>query len=754
MLERVSVIGSGVMGSQIACLFATIGILVELFDLPNVDVKANLEKLKKMDPSPLGHPETLNRIHPRNLGFAGDLEYLQKSDWVIEAIVEKLDAKQDLFQKIMPYLKPGAVLASNTSGLSINAMAKNLPDDWRQNFCGVHFFNPPRYLPLVELIPNEKTNLNLLDQIETFLVRDLGKKVIRAKDTPNFIANRFGIYSLITTMYYTEFFRLPLEVADELTGKLLGRPKSATYRTADLVGLDVVGHVLNTLKLGLPECVCRSLYDLPSWVSDLIQAGALGQKVGKGFYQKKPDGLYVYDLDLKTYRLKNQKADPEVLKIFENKNWGERFKQLAASNHPQAKFVWAIFRELFLYVSRVSEKIGAHPAEVDTALRAGFGWKKGPFEIWESAGWSLVINLIQEDIKNKKALTEAELSEWVLKAKGVQKFESKLPVYGRQISPIGKILFENEALVCTQEEENIGVISFKTKMGSISSGVLEGLHESINLAEKTLQGLVIYQKDHDNFSVGADLMEAGEKFLMEGPESLEAHLQKFQQASLRLRYSKIPVVSAVRGFAFGGGCEFLLHSDAVVAAQESYIGLVEVGVGLIPGAGGSKEFAMRAARSLDPYKAFQENFKLLAMAEVGKGAYWAKAKGFLRDSDSIIANPEEILFVAKKKVLFLAERNYRPPLSEKFQVMGREGRALVRMFLSNLKAGKQISEYDDYLADQLAYIMTGGDVDQQSWVDENWLLKLEREVFLKLVEQEKTFERIDHMLKTGKPLRN
>ncbi len=765
-LGVISVIGSGTMGAQIACLFATAGISVNLFDLSTVDVKAALQKLKKMDPSPLGHPETLDRITPRNLDLVEDLEVLRKSDWVIEAILEKLEIKQALFKKIVPYLKSSAVLASNTSGLSINAMAEQLPEIWKQRFCGMHFFNPPRYLPLVELIPSDKTDQNLLDQIEIFLVRFLGKKVIRAKDTPNFIANRLGIFSLAVTMHYAEFFKIPLEIADELTGKLLGRPKSATFRTGDIVGLDVIGHVLATSKNGFPNCAFRALYDLPSWVNDLIKLGALGQKVGKGFYQKKSDGLYVYDLDLKNYRLidrnkdKNLKIDSEILKIFENKNWGERFKnlsQLAQLDHPQAKFLWAIFRELFIYAAKTSEQIEARQDQIDTALKAGFGWKKGPFEIWRSAGWKEVLDWIEIDQKAKKVLTDAQLPEWVFKSEGLDKLKNNfknLFVYARQISPAGKIIFENEGLVLTREDNDLGVVSFKTKMGTISSKVLDGLLESISLAEKELQGLVIYQKDHENFSVGADLMEAGEKFLMEGPEALNAHLEKFQQASLRLRYSQIPVVAAVRGFAFGGGCEFLLHSDAVVAAQESYIGLVEVGVGLIPGAGGSKEFALRSAKSLDPHKAFQENFKTLAMAGVGKGAYWARAMGFLKDSDSVIANPEEILFVAKKKVLYLADSNYQMPLSEKFQVQGREGRALVRMFLSNMKAGKKISEYDYYLADQLAYVMTGGDLDQGSWVDESWILKLEREVFLKLVEQEKTFERIDHMLKTGKPLRN
>jgi len=790
--QHVAIIGSGTMGAQIACLFSSVGIRVDLFDLPDLNnpkdplgkIKLSLKSLEKLDPSPLSHPDTLLNIIPRNLDLDSDLKFLSQADWVIEAIVEKLDTKTKCFEKIIPYLKPHAVLASNTSGLSINSMAKHLPIEIQKRFCGVHFFNPPRYLPLVELIPNEKTDLNLLDQIETFLVRYLGKLIIRAKDTPNFIANRVGIFSLVSIMHYTDVFNLPIEVADELTGKLLGRPKSATYRTADLVGLDIVSHALSTLKNGLPSTdLFKKLYDLPTWVLELIKSGALGQKSGKGFYEKRKDkseGIFVYDLKNKIYRPKNNSASKEILEIFEDKSWESRFKKLINlknNKNPEAGFLWAIFRELFIYCASVLEEVADHPRQIDLALRAGFGWKMGPFEIWQSADWEMIRTEIDQDIKNKAAFSAQELPQWVFNSPAYvlnKNREKKLEVYERQdFGPAIsfetifekdlnknklKILWENEAVCLWLDNKhlknNIPVLSLKTKMGTISSKVLEGVNACVDLAEKNYEGLVIFQKDIENFSAGADLMEAGEKFLMEGPEALESYLDYFQKTCLKLRYSQIPVVSAVRGFAFGGGCEFLLHSDAVVAAQESYIGLVELGVGLIPGAGGSKEFAYRASIAQDPYKAFQDNFKTIAMASVGKGAYWARDLGFLKDSDSIIANPYEILDVAKQKAQYLSNSNYRPPLSPKIQVQGREGRALVRMFLSNLRAGNEISEYDYFLADKLAYVMTGGDIDQGSWVDEAWLLKLERKVFLELVEQEKTFERIDYLLKTGKPLRN
>ncbi len=580
-------------------------------------------------------------------------------------------------------------------------------------------------------------------------------------------------------MHYTKIFNLPIEIADELTGKLLGRPKSATYRTADLVGLDIVAHALNTLKINLPNCPFKKLYNLPAWVLELIQSGALGQKSGRGFYEKrkeKSEGIFIYDLKNKIYRPKSYSASKEILEIFENKSWEERFKKiinLKNNKNPEAEFLWAIFRELFIYSASVLKEIADHPRQIDLALRSGFGWKMGPFEIWQSAGWEMISQEINQEIKDQKSFSSQALPQWVFNSPAYvldKNIEKKLEVYDRQdFGPeiifeknLNKnnlnILWENEAVVLWLDPKNLNnnipVLSLKTKMGTISSKVLEGMNACIDLAEKNYEGLVIFQKDIENFSAGADLMEAGEKFLMDGPEALEKYLDYFQKTCLKIRYSNIPVVSAVRGFAFGGGCEFLMHSDAVVAAQESYIGLVELGVGLIPGAGGSKEFAYRASMAQDPYKAFQENFKTIAMASVGKGAYWARSLGFLKESDSIVANPYEILDLAKQKAQYLFNSNYRPVLAPKIQVQGREGRALVRMFLSNLKAGNEISDYDYFLADKLAYVMTGGDIDQGSWVDEAWLLKLERDVFLELVEQEKTFERIDYLLKTGKPLRN
>lgn len=768
MINRVAILGAGTMGVQIAMHLASAGFEVDLYDLPEGDkplarVQNALKRASKLEPNPLANPNALSRIHPHCLD---DLSDLQNVNLIIEAVFEKLSIKKSLFKKMAPQLSPDAIVASNTSGLSVNQLAECMPENFRHQFMGIHFFNPPRYLPLVELIPSQKTEPKVLDQVENFLVKYLGKTVVRAKDTPNFIANRIGIFSLLTTIHFTKSFKLPLEVVDALSGKLIGRAKSATYRTADIVGLDIMEHATATMHHGLVKDPFHKYFKLPTWVNGLIKDGALGQKTQKGFYEKRKTGIHVYDLKTKKYRKSNQEPDPEVLEILKDKSWENRFKALQASKNPQAQFVWSLFRELFIYIAKVGPDISDRTADIDQAIRDGYGWKQGPFEIWQAAGWVAVTGLIEQDRKAGKTLTETRLPKWT---KDFEAYRGSKPydfhqhkyqdrrypkAYSRQKVGASKNIFENDAARCWHQNDGIAVLSFKTKMCTVSEQVLDSIFKAVEVAEKRFDALVIWQGESEHFSAGADLMQAGEKFLMEGPEALEGMLTKFQNATLALRYAKIPTVAAVRGFAFGGGCEIQMHCDAVVAAVESYIGLVELAVGLIPGAGGSKEFARRAAQAQDPQKALNDYYKMVAMAEVGKGAYYAQQMGFLRETDTIVFNPNEIFQLAKQKARYLADCHYRPPAQEKFVVQGREGHAFMRMQLVNLREGHFISEYDYYLADRLAHIMCGGEVDQGSLVDEAWLLRLEREVFLELVEQEQTFQRIDHMLKTGKPLRN
>lgn len=757
MINRVAVLGAGTMGAQIALHFASAGFQVDLYDLP-LDkkplgrVQNALKQMQKLEPNSMANPAAMNLITAKCLD---DLSDIANVDLIVEAVFEKLSIKKALFKKLAKHLDKNTIIASNTSGLSVNELAQCVPTKFRKQFMGIHFFNPPRYLPLVELIPAKGTQEKCLDQVETFLVRYLGKSVVRAKDTPNFIANRIGIFSLLSVIHYTKQFDIPLEVADELTGKLLGRPKSATYRTADIVGLDIMQHAVSTMQSKLKDDSFHHLFKLPTWVNGLIKDGALGQKAKKGFYEKRKNGIFVYDIQKKAYRKSEHQPNQEVLDILKEKDWKKRFKALAKSDNPQAQFVWALFKDLFLYIAKVSPEIADKSSDIDAAIRDGYGWKQGPFEIWQAAGWQNVIDLIDEKMPAwaKKNPAYRGTKPYHFKTK---KFAQPklLPVYERQKVGPSKTVFEDEVVRVWHQNDGIAVLSFKTKMCTISEQVLDGIFKAIEIAEANYDALVVWQEGSDHFSAGADLMEAGEKFLMEGPEALEAMLVKFQNATMALRYAKIPTVAAVRGFAFGGGCEVQMHCDAVVAAVESYIGLVELAVGLIPGAGGSKEFARRAAYAQNPQDALNDIYRKVAMAEVGKGAFYAQEMGFLRPTDQIVFNPNEIFQLAKQKARLLADANYRPPVPEKFVVQGREGRALIRMLLINMREGQFISEYDYFLADQLAYIMCGGDVDQGSLVDEAWILRLEREVFLDLVERAETFERIDHMLKTGKPLRN
>lgn len=778
MIQTAAVLGAGTMGAQIAALLAGAGLKVYLYDLPvvgdlNQIARKAIEGLKKLQPSPLVLPSVAEQIIPAN--YQEHLAWLQDCDWVIEAVAEKLEIKQQLFAQIAPHLKPTAIVATNTSGLSISALAQVLPQALQSRFLGVHFFNPPRYLPLVELIAHATTDAVLVAGLETFLVSVLGKTVLHAKDTPNFIGNRLGVFSILVTCHYAKQYGIPLEVVDALTGKRLGRPKSATFRTADVVGLDVLSRVTANLQRGVPEDPWHALFTLPDWLQSLIAQKKLGQKTKGGVYEKRADGLYVWDIAQAAYRPATEKPDAAVMKLLDEKDPAQRMAALRASTHPQAQFLSAVFRELFLYAAYCLPSIAETTRDIDLAIRKGYGWKLGVFELWQQAGWQAINAWLESERAQGNTLTPTPLASWAHQhaayepntaysplRKGYQPRRG-LPVYQRQLFydatfnetfNEGETLFENEGLRFWTLGDGVGIISFKTKMCTISEAVLDGMQAALALAEAQCKAVVIWQRKGEHFSAGADLMQAGEKFLMEGPPALSAMLSKFQQAHLAVRYSRVPVVAAVRGYAFGGGCELLMHCDRVVACVESYIGLVEVGVGLIPAAGGCKELALRASLAQDPEKALQASYRHVAMAEVAKSAYEAQHMGYLRPSDVVIANPDELLYVAKIQALALAESGYRPPLRPRIKVLGRPGIATIRMLLVNYKEGQQISEYDYTIADYVANVMCGGQIDAGSVVDEEWLLRQERAAFMTLVENEKTFQRIQHMLETGKPLRN
>ena len=791
-IRRAAVLGAGVMGAQIAAHLVNARVPVVLYDLaategdPDAIVAKALANLAKLEPAPLAKPGALAQIDAAN--YDRDLARLASCDLVIEAIAERMDWKRDLYAKIGPHLAPHAIVASNTSGLSINALAEALPSAVRPRFCGIHFFNPPRYMHLVELIAQNETDPALMDALETFVVTTLGKGVVRAKDTPNFVANRIGVFSVLTTMAHTDHYKLGFDVVDALTGPAIGRAKSATYRTADVVGLDTLAHVVKTMQDTLPDDPWHASFRTPPVVAALVAQGALGQKTRLGFFRKVGRDIEVLDPGSRTYRKAEGLVDPAVAEILALKAPGEKLARLRAHPHPQAQFLWAIFRDLFHYSAYHLAAIADNARDVDLALRWGFGWSMGPFELWQAAGWKDVAGWLAEDIAAGKALASAPLPAWVTSgpaANGVHTPagaysasantfapRSTLPVYRRQAfpdpvlgekGPTGTTIMETPAVRMWHQGDDVAIVSFKAKANTIGEAVLDGVQAAIERAERDCAALVLWQTK-EPFSLGADLsviepaIRAGEWGQIEGV------VAKFQQTSLRLRYCLVPTVAAVRGMALGGSCEFILHCDRTVAALESYIGLVEAGVGLLPGGGGCKEIALRAAHDatrgpvgtqVDQLPFLRAWFQTVAMAKVSRSALEAKEMGFLRRADPVVINAFELLHVARATARALGEAGYRPPLPPRnVAVAGRTGIAALEMMLINMRDGGFISPYDFEIGLRIARVLCGGEVEPGSLVDEKWLLEVERAEFMALLHNAKTQQRIAHTLKTGKPLRN
>ena len=797
-VRKVAVLGAGVMGAQIAAHLVNCKVPVVLFDLAakegpkNGIVTKAVEGLKKLKPAPLGLAEDAALIQQAN--YEEHLALLGECDLVIEAIAERMDWTLALYEMIAPALAPHAIVASNTSGLSITKLSAVLPESIKPRFCGIHFFNPPRYMALVELINTPTTQPDVLDQLEAFVTTALGKCVVRAHDTPNFVANRVGIAGMLATIKEAETFGLSYDVVDDLTGKKLGRASSGTFRTADVVGLDTMAHVIKTLQDNLSGDPFFASYATPPVLAALMAKGALGQKTGAGFYKKVGKDILRLDPAKQDYVPAGGKADTIVERMLK-KPAAERLKLLRESSNPQAQFLWAILRDSFHYAAVHLADIADSARDIDFAMRWGFGVKQGPFELWQDAGWLQVAEWVKADIDAGKALCSAPLPAWVFEGPvaangGVHRPEgswsaasarfvapSTLPVYQRQhfretvlgsgavpALQSGTEVFKNDDVRVWTRDGEVLIASITCKLHLISPAVVDGLLKAVELAEGGYKGLVIWSPD-DVFSAGANLESALPVFMKHGAKGVAPEIKRLQDAMLRMRYAQVPVVAAMRGIALGGGCEISVYCARRVAAMETYAGLVEVGVGLVPAGGGLAYIARRAAEmagaanvtnwaTADIMKFAIEGFTNAAMAKVGTSALESKKLGYLLDSDIVVPNKDELLFVACTQAKAMFDSGYRPPVKTLFPVAGRSAVATIKGQLANMRDGGFISAHDFHISTLIAEVVCGGDVDAGTLVNEDYLMTMERERFCALLEHPKSQERIMGMLQTGKPVRN
>ena len=781
-IRRVTVLGSGVMGSGIACHLAGIGVQVSLLDMPtegsdrNKIAKEHLNNALKSNPSPIYDKKFASRIEAGN--FEDDLEKIKDSDWVIEVIIERLDIKKSMFEKVDQFRKAGTLITSNTSGIPIQLMSEGRSDDFQKHFCGTHFFNPPRYLKLFEIIPGPKTDASVISFFENYAEKFLGKTPVLAKDTPGFIGNRVGVYSMAKVMELAQEIGLTIEEADTLTGSILGRPKTGTFKLADLVGLDTASNVTKGLQQNLPKD--KFIQDLKESkvMNFLLENKFFGDKAQKGFYYKEFEkstgetNRFALDLEKLEYRPLERSKVAAVETAKQAGSTRNKLGVLLKDKSKAGDLLRKHFASLFAYVADKVPEITEVFYSIDDAMKTGYAWKYGPFETWDLVGLKNGIQLIEsEGYKVADWVKEMMDSgkESFFQVKDGKKYFYDIHSKEYQIIP-GQdafIILDNirkSKEVWSNAEASIqdlgdGIINleFRSKMNSIGGGVITGINKAIDLAEKDYQGLVIGNQA-DNFSVGANLamimMMASEQDWWE----LNMAIKTFQDTMMKVRYSAIPVVVAPHGMTLGGGCEISLHADKIVAAAETYMGLVEAGVGVIPGGGGTKEMTRRASQFLisDDVKTnhLREAYMTVAMAKVATSAYEAKNFGFIRSEDIIVVNKDRQIAEAKKQALIMAEAGYTQPIAEKVKVLGKEAMGMFYVGSDQMVAGNYISEHDRLIANKLGYVMTGGNLSEPTEVSQQYLLDLEREAFLSLCGERKTLERIQHMLKTGKPLRN
>ncbi len=797
-IKKVAVLGSGIMGSRIACHFAGIGVQVLLLDIVPKEASENSDKnvrnklvndalqtALKSNPSPVYDAKVATRITTGN--FDDNMKEIVGYDWIIEVVVERLDIKQKVYEKVEQYRKPGTLITSNTSGIPINMLAEGRSDDFQKHFCGTHFFNPPRYLKLLEIIPTQKTDKSVIDFLMNYGDVFLGKTTVLAKDTPAFIANRVGVFGIMSIFNNMQKLGLTVDDIDALTGPVIGRPKSATFRTADIVGIDTLVKVAKGVAQNAPNDEAKDIFQLPSWLEKVIENNWLGDKTSGGFFkkmklpltegspeeQKRDTEIHTLNLETLEYapRSKKKWATLETTKPVDDVR--KRLPMLLAGTDKAGEFYRQMFYSLFSYISNRIPEISDELYRIDDAMMAGFGWEVGAFETWDLLGVANTVKAMQD--------VGFSVAAWVIEmlAKGNTSFyktennkrlfydvasQSYKPVPGGEAFIIlsnykDKTVWKSTAASLYDIGDDIVALQWSTKMNSIGSEVLEALNKSIDLAEKNYKGLVI-ANDGANFSAGANVgmifMYAAEDEF----DELDFAIRMFQNTMMRVRYSSIPVAVAPHGLALGGGCEMTLHADVVCAAAETYIGLVEAGIGVIPGGGGTKEFVLRAADEMHEDEpdtiTLKNRFLTIATAKVATSAFEAYNLGILRKGqDDIIINSSRRIAEAKKKVLELSDAGYTMPVQRKdIKVLGRSALGALYAGINGMQRAGYASEHDGKVARKLAYVMCGGDLSEQSLVSEQYLLDLERESFLSLCGERKTLERIQHLLKTGKPLRN
>jgi len=797
-IKKVAIVGSGIMGSGIACHFANIGVEVLLLDIIprelNEKEKAKGLSLKdsvvrnrlvnealktslKSKPSPIYSQKFANRITTGNI--EDDLHKIKDVDWIMEVVVERLDIKQQVFEKIEKYRTPGTLITSNTSGIPIKFMNEGRSEDFQKHFAVTHFFNPPRYLKLFEVVPGPKCNQEVTDFLMMYGDKFLGKTSVLAKDTPAFIGNRIGIFGIMSLFHVVKEMGLTIEEVDKLTGPVIGRPKSATFRTIDVVGLDTLVHTANGVKDNCPNDEMRDQFVIPDYVNTMMENKWLGSKTKQGFYKmtKNANGKReILSLDLNTLEYRAKKpAKFETLALTKSiDNVADRFKVLVAGKDKAGEFYRKSFAAMFAYVQNRIPEISDELYRIDDGLRAGFGWEHGPFQIWDAIGVAKGVEIMKAEGK--------EPASWVTEmlAKGETSFYSvkegatfyyDIPAKSHIKKPgqdsfiildnIRKTneVWKNSGAVIEDIGDGILNLEFQSKMNTIGADVLTAINKAIDLAETNYQGLVVGNQAA-NFSVGANI---GMIFMMaveQEYDELNYAIKYFQDTMMRMRYSSIPTIAAPHGMALGGGCEISLHADKVVAAAETYMGLVEFGVGVIPGGGGSKEMALRASDLFQKgdvqLNVLQEHFLTIGMAKVATSAYEAFDIGLLqKGKDVVVVNKERQIAQAKQHALLMAESGYTQPAARKdVLVLGKQALGMFLVGTDSMEASHYISEHDKKIANKLAYVMAGGDLSEPTKVTEQYLLDIEREAFLSLTTERKTLERIQHMLKTGKPLRN